>query len=49
MANRLWSLVDNTYATPYMTTAQGVPIYSLGSKSPIAFGGGVTAITAAVD
>ena len=35
-----WSLVDNTYATPYMTTAQGVPIYSLGSKSPIAFGGG---------
>ncbi len=33
-----WSLVDNTYSTPYMTTAQGVPIYSLGSKTEIGFG-----------
>ena len=33
-----WSLVDNTYSTPYMTTAQGVPIYSLGKSSEIGFG-----------
>jgi iron complex outermembrane receptor protein len=34
----LWSLVDNTYVQPYMTTAQGVPINSLGSKTSIGFG-----------
>jgi len=33
-----WSLVDNTYSTPYMYTAQGVPIYSLGKATEIGLG-----------
>jgi len=33
-----WSLVDNTYVDPYMTTAQGSPIYQVGKKSEIGLG-----------
>jgi iron complex outermembrane receptor protein len=33
-----WSLVDNTYSTPYMYTWQGVPIYSLGKGAEIGLG-----------